>query len=395
MRKKTVYTIICGFILTGASLIHAQDERHAVVLNDKGMTVDSLYKMKYVEACSLFEQKKYNEAEKQIIEAEYHLSKQINEGNMYPPEEFYPDELACADLHCRILSATGKFKEAMAYSKKMNELHQVMHTNETRRLEREFNTEKEERDIEQLIISNANRLQTTSILIIAAVLFAGMMVLLSLWFNAVKKNTKRRSALIKAEKEEVELNLKIKEEQAIKTQLEKYEILTDFRLKEIELEGKNKAMEQLLKDKETLDKQIEEYTQKMIEYELNNEQQQEEQEQEKEENPTNLKFMEDVKKLINKKLSDKKEYLESLNRIDGQYIDTLRSLYNGNLSIPYIKYSVCFAIGMEIGEVSDCFSIEPSSVHMVRYRLKKKFGLQNNDDLDVFLRRLNKESIKP
>ena len=78
-----------------------------------------------------------------------------------------------------------------------------------------------------------------------------------------------------------------------------------------------------------------------------------------------------------------------LKMIDKQYISKLKNSYNGNLSIPYLKYCICFAIGMEIGEVSECFSIEQSSVHMVRYRLKKKFGLDNNGDLDVFLRKLN------
>ena len=78
-----------------------------------------------------------------------------------------------------------------------------------------------------------------------------------------------------------------------------------------------------------------------------------------------------------------------LKNIDGQFITALKNSYNGNLSVPYIKYCTCFAIGLEIGEVSECFSIEQSSVHMVRYRLKKKFELDNNDDLDVFLRRLN------
>jgi HEPN domain-containing protein len=101
-------------------------------------------------------------------------------------------------------------------------------------------------------------------------------------------------------------------------------------------------------------------------------------------------FMDDIVKLIHKKLPKKNEYIELLKRIDGQYISTLKNIYAGNLSIPYIKYCICFAIGMEIGEVSECFSIEQSSVHMVRYRLKKKFGLNNSEDLDVFLRRLNK-----
>jgi len=221
-------------------------------------------------------------------------------------------------------------------------------------------------------------------LIIAVILLVAIIVLLWLWFYTVKKNIKRRSTLIKAEKEEAELNLKIKEEQAVKTQLEKYEVLSDYRLKEMELDGKNKAMEQLLKNKKELDEQIEAYTQKIIEYERNNDNRPEQ----INENPLNSIIIDDITKLINKKLPHKKEYIEFLNSIDGQYISTLKKSYDGNLSVPYIKYCLCFAIGMEIGEVSESFSIEQSSVHMVRYRLKKKFGLDNNDDLNVYLRRI-------
>ena len=341
----------------------------------------------YTEAISLFEQKKYKEAEEKIKNAEAYLSMQINEGeSMYTQETFYSDEATYASLHSKILYKQGNYKEAFEHNRKNNDLKYKMRNIETRELEYLYNTEKEERKIEQLTIINANQLQSTTMLIIAVVLLLATMILLWLWFFTVKKGIKRRSALIKAEKEEAELNLKIKEEQAVKTQLEKYEILSDYRLKEMELDGKNKAMKQLLKDKEELDKQIEAYTQKIKDYEINNDKKQDEV---KNEEPLSSIIIEDIAKLINKKLQGNGDYIDILNSIDGQYISTLKNSYNGNLSVPYIKYCICFAIGMEIGEVSECFSIEQSSVHMVRYRLKKKFELDNNDDLDVFLRRLN------
>ena len=341
---------------------------------------------KYTEALSLFEQKKYNEAESKIIKAETFLSMQINEENsMYSPEAFYSDELSFADLHSKILFSIGKYKEALEYNRKKNDLKLKMRNIETRELEYLYSTGKEEKKIEQLKIINANQLKLTTMFIIAAVLLITIMVLLYLWFHTVKKNIKRRATLIKAEKEEAELKLKIEEEQAVKAQLEKYEILSDYRLKEMELEGKNNAMMQLLSAKEELDKQIEEYTQKINEYERDNEWKQE---QTKAEDPLIHIITEDIEKLISKKLNKNSDYLDMLKSIDSQYISNLKNSYDGNLSVPYIKYCICFAIGMEIGEVSECFSIEQSSVHMVRYRLKKKFGLDNNGALDVFLRRL-------
>ncbi|MDR2775934.1 MAG: hypothetical protein LBC19_14600 [Tannerella sp.] len=354
-----------------------------------GYTDDSyiMSRIKYTKAVSLFEQKKYNEAEKQIIEAESCLSQQIKERDaMYPPETLYSDEAAYADLHSRILFSKNEYKEALKYNRIKNDLKLKIRDIESRELGYLYNTEKEEYKIKQLKVINANQIKSISMLILIALLLVITIALLCLWFYTAKNIIKRRSALIRAEKEEAELNLKIKEEQAVKAQLEKYEVLSDYRLKEVELEGKNNAMEQLLRDKELLDRQIEAYTQKINEYERINDKKQE---YIKTEEPQNKLIIEDIKRLIQKKLSDKKDYLKSLCRLDEQYIPELKKAYNGNLSVSYLKYCICFAIGMEIGDVSECFSIEQSSVHMARYRLKKKFELNNNDDLDVFLRKMN------
>jgi hypothetical protein len=139
-------------------------------------------------------------------------------------------------------------------------------------------------------------------------------------------------------------------------------------------------------DKENLDKQISTYINKINELEdLNtiNE------EDIKENDPTINSAINEVISLILKKLPDKRGYIDQLSNIDNKYIYTLKRAYQGNLSVPYLKYCLCFAIGMGISEVSECFSIEQPSVHMIRYRLKKKFRLDNNDDLNVFLRQLN------
>jgi len=200
------------------------------------------------------------------------------------------------------------------------------------------------------------------------------------------QNTKRHLFLKKTKKGETDQKLKKKEEQSLHTQTENAKILADLQLKEIELEGKKMKIEQLKIDIKTFDHQIKAYTQKIDDFELNHEKQQE---QLKDEKSYSLMIINDVIKLITKKLPGKEEYIELLKHIDGQFIYTLKHIYDGNLSIPYIKYCICFAIGMKIEEVSECFSIEQSSVHMVRYRLKKKFGLNNHEDFDVFLRLMN------
>ena len=223
-------------------------------------------------------------------------------------------------------------------------------------------------------------------LIIIDLLFIAAIIMLWIRFFMFKKDIKHRSALLLSEIEEAELQIKMIEDLNEKAQKEKLEVLSDYRIQAMEIDGKNNAMEQLLKDKEILDLQIEDFTEKIKAYQHRNDAK-----------PTLLKtkepmykhIVEEITKLVNKKLTDKKDYIESLERIDDQYLSIMESIYKGNMSVLYLKYCVCFAIGMEIGEVAECFSIEPSSVHMIRYRLKKKFGLANIDLLDVYLRKLN------
>lgn len=398
--EELLYDILQSYLLIAeyCSLKKESDWQYINTCIEKAKSIrfddDDTYitsRIKYTEALSFFEQKKYTEAENRIIDAERFLAEQIDEGGaMYPQEAFYSDEATYADLHSKILHATGKFKEAFDYNRKKNSLKFKMRNIETRELEYLYNTEKEERKIEQLKITHANQVRATTLLIFIVILLVSAIALLCAWFYTVNKSAKRRSVLLKTEKEEVELNLKIQERQAVQVDLEKYEVLADYRLKEIELEGKNKAMEQLLKDKDELDRQIEAYTQKINTFEQSNTKKQEQ--LVCEEPFTNI-IIDDIVKLIHKKIPKKEEYSGRIKNINGHFISAIKNSYNGNLSVPYIKYCICFAIGMEISDVSECFSIEQSSVHMVRYRLKKKFGLDNNADLDVFLRRLSNTHI--
>lgn len=154
--------------------------------------------------------------------------------------------------------------------------------------------------------------------------------------------------------------------------------LSDFRLKELELIGKTKDLEQLYKDKEELDKQVELFRQKVEAIEATIEK------EEQEEGDIQYVITDDLKRLFAKQTS-LTNYLENLEKLNKSYVDTIIAISHENLSVSYLKYCVCFAIGMGIGEVADCFNIEQASVHMIRYRLKKKFGLSNDDDLSQFL----------
>jgi hypothetical protein len=187
---------------------------------------------------------------------------------------------------------------------------------------------------------------------------------------------------IEAEKKEALLQLQAKEEQMEKSLTERYEVLSNFHIIEMELIGKTKEIEQQRKENEELEKEMMSYRQKMETYELM-------MNKEKDANFNTLNvIMEDIKRIINKQPESiyKNEYLQSINLIDQSFIEFLRTKSEENISISYMKYCICFAIGMSITDVAHFFCIEPSSVHMIRYRLRKKYKLGDDEELGLFFR---------
>jgi hypothetical protein len=204
-----------------------------------------------------------------------------------------------------------------------------------------------------------------------------------LYISSRKTNIKRRADLMDAEKEEAKLKLKLKEEQVVKLELQKYEVLSEFNLKEVELSGKMKDFEQLCKEKEMLDKKVEDYRQRIEAFEALTEK------SFGENNELQKEIVEEITPQIKKCLPEHEDYLKNIEHIKPSFIDTVMNVIDGNLSKQYLKYCICFAIGMSIKDVSDCCFVEQSSVHMIRYRLKKKIKLGNDDDIDLYLKKLS------
>jgi hypothetical protein len=256
---------------------------------------------------------------------------------------------------------------------------------ESREIEFLYNTEKEDIKIKQLKNINHRQLQANTMLITAIVLLVILIVLLWLLSRTMNRNFRNRYKLILTEKREAEINLKINEERAAKSLLEKHEVLSDSRIKEIEIEGKNRELKILLKEKEALDNEIEAFAKKIH---LLNKLTKNKKSAGTTGNTENQLIIEDLIALLNKKLPRKPEYVELLRSLDCEYITILKNSFTGYLSKSCIKYCLCFVTGMEISEVSECFEIEPSSVHVLRYRLKKRIDQAGSESLDEFLKKL-------
>jgi len=70
-------------------------------------------------------------------------------------------------------------------------------------------------------------------------------------------------------------------------------------------------------------------------------------------------------------------YIQQLSELD---IDMLEQGYltiNEKISKMDMKYIICFAIDVDVKDMSRLFNVEPASVRSVRYRIKKKLGEKN------------------
>ena len=275
----------------------------------------------------------------------------------------------------------GDYIKAIEYYDLWTDKDDEIRANEIKKMELQYEFEEKEMELKLLKSNITYHDNLHKMYILSCVLLFLAMLFLALLIRSKRRSLNRHLALVDVDKEDAKLKLKLKEEQAIKVQLEKYEVLSDFYLKEIELAGKAKDLEQLHIDKEALDMQVELYHQKVEEYEVSI--------VKGEQMNYNIQnvILEDIKRLIMRQMPDRGMYVENVNMLNKSYVDTIREQCDGNLSVSHIKYCICFAIGMGIADVAECFNIEQSSVYMIRYRLKKRFRLGNDDDLGFFLQK--------
>jgi hypothetical protein len=280
-----------------------------------------------------------------------------------------------------IYEIKGDYKQVIDYLSLWDKKVEEIRVNEVKELELQFEAEMKESELKQLYVKGLHQEYRYKLFILICSLLCIATLFLILYVRFKKKNLNSQIALIDAEREETKLKVKLKEEQTVKMLLAKYIALSDFRLTELELIGKSKELDQLHKDKEELDKQVELFRQEVEAYEVSIEKDKQK--------SSDLQYiiMDDLRRLISRQMSNEHKFIVKLEDLNKSFIDTIYEKSVGNLSVPYLKYCVCFAIGMGTNEVSDCFNIEQSSVHMIRYRLKKKFGLGNDDDLSMFLQK--------
>ena len=91
-------------------------------------------------------------------------------------------------------------------------------------------------------------------------------------------------------------------------------------------------------------------------------------------------IIENIAQIISQSLFDKekkKTYLERLSKIDIQLIEDACQIAITGITSMDIKYIVCFVANLEVKDISWIFNVEATSVHKVRYRIRKKFAKED------------------
>jgi len=91
-------------------------------------------------------------------------------------------------------------------------------------------------------------------------------------------------------------------------------------------------------------------------------------------------MIEKLTEWISNSIIEKHKKHTYINQLSGLNIDMLEQAYltaNEKISNMDMKYIICFAIDMDVKDMSLLFNVEPASIYIVRYRIKKKFSGKN------------------
>lgn len=297
---------------------------------------------------------------------------------------------ALYEVMASISAAQGNYRASYQYEQLRNKAQKTVYDTERyekiKELETKYQSEKKELEIAHLKAENSYQLRLRLWQWGIIVLLLGLSVFIYQWQRAKRKLVANRLHITRLEKEEVQLNLSLKEEQAARAEMEKYEALLEVHFKELNIEGKESELLALRAEKDELDKQIKAYSDKLFDYEnsvaLSSAV------------PTDENWtviVDEMTQLISKRFKDdaRETYLLHLKKIDKNFLKRMEEVLPNILSSPYLKYSICFVLDMPVKDVALCLSVEPNTVYTTRLRMKKKLKLKSGDNLDLELKKLS------
>ena len=292
-----------------------------------------------------FAQKKYEQAEKDIL---YVLSllDQVKDNNSVIPE--YTETYKFLVMYYETMNRPA---EALKY-------HKLMLENEKKRYDKDkidamddmlvkYESEKKKGQIDRLTEQNK---AARKIMLLATSLTILLLIVLFVLFR-----------LNRLRKKNYDLSI--------------YESALLAELKQSELEQQLKEKEQLRRQYSDKEAQSNMNEQKALLYDAGLKRFQQQMEQK----PTKT-MIGKLTDLICKSCMEKTKknfYIRQLSELDIDMMELGYLTANEKISNMDMKYIICFAIDMDVKDMSVLFNVEPASIRSVRYRIKKKFGEKN------------------
>ncbi len=332
----------------------------------------------WVEGEIAFKSKKLYEA-KDIFEKQLTLiNNWSNKGNLSIYSYIY-------DRLSQISESQKDYAAAMEYERKkiacLNEIHDAEKYRTITELNAKYESDKKD---QKIAYQNNVKWLYLGICLLSFVSF----FFIFRWMLSRKKAADSRLQIMQMEKNEIELQKQLQEEQLKKVELEKYEVLLDNHFKGLKISEMDEAMFFLQNEQQNLIIQIHEFSERVNHYE-----------QSKQNEPgTNIKdpyfskLVHEIYNAINKRLDtaeERHDYIEALRSVNDNFFLNLKKEYRGkDLSVINIKYCISFATGMDNHHVAECLCVEHRSVHMARHRLRKNFNIDDKMDFNLFLKQL-------
>ena len=262
-----------------------------------------------------------------------------------------------------IFEMQNQIDSALLYSRKNENIHNKLASNtiaiETH--QKYITTYLEAKENELIIAEQKNALKQRHITIIVIVLVSViLMILLSLLYVHHQKLRKT------SENNELTAKLELEQKQK-KAEIEKHEIIVEANRREIT------TYSLLVLDKNQILKQIMELNTQII----NNKENRAE---------TAVKIDKIIKNNLNldKEWDNFKIHFE---KVHPNFFTKLKNFYS-EITDDNLKLCAYIKIGFTNKQIAQIQNVEPSSVNIRRYRLKKKMGLSENEDLANFLAKL-------
>lgn len=257
-------------------------------------------------------------------------------------------------------AALNYLKEYIKFNKEAFDEEKI---NSIQKVEAQYQSEKKEQKIAYLQQEAAFTKKRNIFYILLALTGITALLFLLRSYNYKLKASIRKQELIDKEKGAAELRAQLKEVEAMQLQTEQVllkerqeRLQKEVLVGNLQMEQKNELLE-LLSGKVNTD--------------------------------SHLTLDEQIKRIIHQQKRIDKDFEElktDFFESNPIFFDRLQKKANQSLTRLDLKYCAYILMGLSNKEVAIRLGIEPKSIRMARYRIKQKFGLDKEDNLDNFIR---------